>query len=217
MSEPPSPSPYQRSESRRLEVVGLGFLDNGPYSFSLSPGECLGMSGPSGVGKTQLLRAVVDLIPHTGEVFCDGVEAGTMAATVWRRKVGLIPADPVWWFDRVGAHLPAAAGTTSLEEYLALLGLPEDVVDWQVGRLSTGERQRLGLLRGLLLEPAVLLLDEPTSGLDRPRAGEVEKLISRYRQESKGSVVWVSHDPEQLGRVSDRIVQVEKKQLTKVG
>lgn len=217
MPEQHSPLPSQLSEHLRLQVIDLVFLDNGPYSFHLAAGECLGLSGPSGVGKTQLLRAVVDLIPHSGSIYCDGVEASLILPTRWRRKIGLIPTDPVWWFDSVGEHMVKDVSSGVFKKYLTLLGFTENVLDWEVSRLSTGERQRLGLLRGLLLEPAVLLLDEPTSGLDRSRADEVELLIGDYRQQKNAAVIWVSHDLEQLKRVADRMVRVEKNRLTDVG
>jgi ABC-type multidrug transport system ATPase subunit len=91
----------------------------------------------------------------------------------WRRRVGLLPAESGWWADRVGAHFittnDARNPATTPTPILARLGFEPDVLDWDVQRLSSGERQRLGLARLLLNRPEVLLLDEATANLDPTR------------------------------------------------
>ena len=84
------------------------------------------------------------------------------------------------------------------------LGLPDDCGPWPIQRLSTGERQRLGLVRALMLHSRVLLLDEPTSALDAASAAAVESLIAE-RASSGTSVVWSTHDNAQARRVASRI------------
>ena len=84
--------------------------------------------------------------------------------------------------------------------WLGELGFDDGVMEWQVSRLSSGERQRLALLRLLIQKPRVLLLDEPTANLDRRNARCVESLLGRYRKEHAVMTIWVSHDPEQLQR-----------------
>lgn len=165
----------------------------------MAAGECAAVSGPSGAGKTLLLRALADLDPHTGETYLDEVPAQRFAPPDWRRRVGLLPAESPWWADRVGAHFPADA-VTGLER----LGFGPEVMGWEVRRLSTGERQRLALLRLLVNQPQVLLLDEPTANLDADSRGRVEALIADYRSTHGASVVWVAHDSAQLGRMATR-------------
>ena len=75
-----------------------------PASFSLSAGEALAVRGPSGAGKTLLLRAVADLDPNEGLVTLDGRDRSTIAGPEWRRLVGYVPAEPGWWADTVGEH-----------------------------------------------------------------------------------------------------------------
>ena len=195
-----------------LLVHNLCFQDCGPLSLSLFKGECVGIQGYSGVGKTQLFRAISDLICSTGEVILNGSAKDSFAATSWRSKVTMLPTDSVWWHDDVAAHFTHLGGNkkTFLEEMCEKVGLPPSIATWQVSRLSTGEKQRLALLRSLQLWPAILLLDEPTSALDSANTVLVETLLLRLCKEENLSLMWVSHDEAQLKRVSDRILIMDK-------
>lgn len=171
-----------------------------PASFSLLAGECIAVRGPSGGGKTLLLRAIADLDPSEGVVCLEGRDRSTMPGPEWRRQVGYLPAEPGWWADTVGEHFtdwPAAA-------YIARdLGFPDDAKDWLIARLSTGERLRLALVRALMMRPKVLLLDEPTAALDPASVGAVESLIGA-RVTAGLAVLWVTHDEEQAKRIAVR-------------
>ena len=95
------------------------------------------MSGPSGAGKTLLLRAIADLDPHRGRVFLDDAECNAFSASDWRGRVGMLPAESQWWGDSVGEHFAQI-------DYglLECLGFDKEVMHWQISRLSSGERQR---------------------------------------------------------------------------
>ena len=185
---------------RHLQRPGLSAA-----GFDLADGECLYVRGPSGAGKTLLLRALADLDPNHGEVHLDGGLRDAMPAPQWRRRVAYVPAEPGWWADRVGAHFDDWDGAGPLVERL---GLPVDCRHWPVARLSTGERQRLAVVRALLTGPRVLLLDEPTSGLDADAADLVETLL-RERFEAGAAALWVTHDRLQAGRVARRGLAVD--------
>jgi len=180
-----------------LSVENLCFSGMEPVSFKVGPGQCAGLTGPSGSGKTRLLRAVVDLIPHTGEISLNGVYARTMPAHAWRKKVGFLPAESAWWGETVGAHFIQIDAAE-----FRRLGFDVDVLSWDIARLSSGERQRLSLLRLLSGRPEALLLDEPTANLDDDNAARVESLIASYRLYRKAPVIWVGHDPDQIRRVA---------------
>lgn len=176
----------------------------GPCTLALAPGECVCLSGPSGAGKTLLLRAIADLDPHDGEVNLNGESCTDMRAPQWRRRVGLLPAESAWWHDTVGPHFP----NRDLQ-LLQQLGFSAEVLGWQVRRLSSGERQRLALARLLANRPEVLLLDEPTASLDPANVTRAEQLIADYRREHNATVLWVSHDPQQIARVCDRQLRLQ--------
>src|SRR3954447_21680124 len=183
-----------------LTVSGLKRLHIS-VSFDLQDGECVALQGPSGVGKTLLLRSIADLDPNEGTVKLDGTLREAMAAPVWRKQVTYLAAQPGWWSDTVQGHFTGWGDALPL---VTRLGLPDDCGPWPIQRLSTGERQRLGLARTLMLRSRVLLLDEPTSGLDPASAAVVESLIAE-RISSGTSVVWSTHDKAQARRVGSRI------------
>ena len=153
--------------NERLRVENLRIHEIGPVSFAAASGECLGVSGPSGSGKTLMLRAIADMESHGGYVYLDGREQAQMPAPEWRRAVALLPAESMWWFDTVGEHFSQAGSTP-----YGRLGFDRQVFRWPVARLSSGERQRLALLRLLANRPRIVLLDEPL-----PDGGELSNII----------------------------------------
>lgn len=162
-------------------------------------GECVALTGPSGSGKTRIMRALADLDPATGEITLDGRSHLEWGGPQWRARVMYVPAESAWWDDRVGAHFPDDVTTADLWP----LGFAADVLDWPVARLSSGERQRLALLRAVLRTPRVLLLDEPTANLDSANVDRVERWLAA-RPGNDGAMLWVSHDQNQLRRVCAR-------------
>lgn len=178
-------------------VRGLRVPGFPPLSFEVPPGAVLAVSGPSGSGKSRLLRALADLDPHDGEISWSGRSCQTVPAPEWRRRVGLLPAEPRFWHATVGEHF--RGGVDALDGELAALRLDAEVGNRDPALLSTGERSRLALLRLLLRSPEVLLLDEPTANLDGANRALVIQRIDRYRAEHQASVVWVSHLPEVVG------------------
>ena len=187
-----------------MSIVGLSTHTVEAINLELAAGECVCLAGPSGAGKTQLLRAIADLDPHHGEVMLDGRSARNFSAHEWRRAVGLLPAESQWWMDRIGDHFSRID-----EAQWRALGFSADTADWQVSRCSTGERQRLALLRLLANAPRVLLLDGPTASLDPVSVVRVEQLIADYRQQQQAAVLWVSHDAAQRARVAVRELSIE--------
>ncbi len=196
-------------EIRRLHRPGLDALP-----FVLNGGECVAMRGPSGSGKTLFLRAIADLDPNEGEILLDGVAREAIAAPLWRRRVTYVAAEPGWWAETVGEHFVNWAAAAWLIDAVLL---PQSCHEWPVLRLSTGERQRLGLVRAVVLEPRVLLLDEPTSALDEAARDAVEATLGRLRERTAISLVLVTHDTDQARRLADYVVRIDRGAVTAQG
>lgn len=171
----------------------------GPIDLQIKPGEIVCVSGASGSGKSLLLRAIADIIPHTGRVLLDKLAADKIPAPQWRKQVGLLPAENQWWHDHIQEHFHHQDNAL-----LASLGFAESSWQWQVARCSTGEKQRLALLRLLSGQPRCLLLDEPTASLDPENTERVEAVLRDYIASREAPVLWVSHSREQIQRMGTR-------------
>lgn len=183
-----------------------------PVDLDLADGECVALSGHSGCGKSVLLRTIADLDPHDGEALLDGQACSAMPATQWRQKVTYVPAESGWWDDMIRPHFRPEQDLATL---LPRVGLAVDAADWPVARLSTGERQRMALLRALRPGVRVLLLDEPTSGLDPDSVLNVEHLLQE--QLDRGvSILMVTHSPEQAARLAHRRFRMQDGRLQEV-
>ncbi|PSJ46736.1 ABC transporter [Zobellella endophytica] len=190
----------------RLEGLAVGEL--APVSLTVAAGEILCLSGPSGSGKSRLLRAIADLDEHRGRVWLGEQDRAGVPAHRWRRRVMLVPADSQWWGERVADHLGQG-----LDGQGEALGFPAGVEDWSVARLSSGEKQRLALLRAWSHQPGALLLDEPTANLDPALTGRVEAWLCRWIRQACLPALWISHDPGQIARVADRHGRLRDRQL----
>ncbi len=195
----------------QLRLVDLRAAPLAPVSLTVEPGECISIAGASGSGKTRLLRAIADLDPHDGEVYLDDVACSSYSAPLWRRQVALLPAEVVWWRETAAQHFgdESAIPATALH-------LDEKTLHQPLSELSTGQRQRLALLRLVQHEPAALLLDEPTAALDAANVERVETFIRNYREQHSAPVVWIGHDRDQLARVASRHFAVSDGRLSSV-
>jgi len=194
-----------------LKVRDLKVAELRPVSFSLE-NALVCMSGPSGSGKSLLLRAIADLIVDQVEAYLGDKKCSEINPVKWRQWVGLLPAESAWWMDTVGDHFKHKS-----HDYLTALNLPAESLEWEISRCSTGEKQRLAIIRLLEQQPKVLLLDEPTASLDSESVKQVESVIQNYSSEFKVPVIWVSHDKQQIKRLASRefkIINNEIKEVT---
>lgn len=201
----PSPSaPY-------FLVRGLRSALAGPFDLTVARGECVAVMGASGSGKSVFLRLVADMDPGSGEAFLQDRERGSWTAPQWRRQVIYQAAEPAWWAATAQDHV-LPADLPAAQALMPALGLQPDLLTQPIDRLSTGERQRMALLRSLARRPAVLLLDEPTASLDAASTLAVEALL-RTQLEAGLSIVLVTHSQEQAARMASRQFEMRDRRL----
>ena len=182
----------------------------GPYSLMLEGGQCVVLSGPSGSGKSLLLRMIADLDPNQGELSISAPSAisrAAMTAPAWRQRVTYVAAEAGWWADTLRQHLAAADWPAALG-LLQRLGLAASTLDAPIERLSSGERQRCALLRAIVQQPQFLLLDEPSAALDDASTQQLESLLKDLQVQGTGLLV-VSHQQAQVQRLADRILHMQ--------
>jgi ABC-type iron transport system FetAB ATPase subunit len=187
----------------------------GPFDFAVPAGGCAVISGPSGSGKSLFLRMIADLDPNQGEVRLNATERRAVDGPAWRRKVPYVPSEAGWWLDQVADHF-APDRREEARQLAADFGLTDGQFDAPVARLSTGERQRLAIIRALVLGAPALLLDEPTSALDADAALRVEAALkARLRQGC--AIVMVSHDAGQAARLKADAYRMVERRLERAG
>jgi ABC-type iron transport system FetAB ATPase subunit len=184
----------------------------GPFELRLGSGECAAVTGPSGSGKSLFLRMIADLDPNEGEVELAGRPRAAFSGPEWRRRVVYVPAEAGWWAPTVAEHLPRD-GQERARDLAGRLGLDAGLLEAEVARLSTGERQRLALIRALLLAPEVLLLDEPTSALDEESVRRFEAVVRDLLKQGR-AVVMVTHDRALAGRLATARYRMRERRLS---
>lgn len=196
----------------RLRIRDLRSPLAGPFSFELEAGQCLTISGPSGAGKSLLLRMLCDLDPNTGEALLNGRPRSGMGAPAWRAAVVYQPAEAAWWLPTAGEHFKPAQ-MARVRELLPQLNLSPSLLESDIGRLSTGERQRMALVRSLACQPQVLLLDEPTAALD-PAAVAATELLLQKELAAGLAIILVTHSQAQARTLGHRHLTMCERRLS---
>ena len=181
--------------------------------FHLEAGMCLGLSGPSGQGKSTFLKGLAGLIPFSsGQVQYRHQDIATLEAPLYRKQVLYVPQTPQLQGNSVQEALDYPLTLRVYREHALqdigpeALGLPADITRQRLQHLSGGERQRVQLWRALRLNPTILLLDEPTSALDKSTQEQVESLLRDWLKGPQKACIWISHDTLQLQRMGSTLL-----------
>ena len=193
-------------------------------TFDVRKGEILAIVGPSGSGKSSLLRLLNRLDePTEGNVYLEEVDYRQMAPRELRRRVGMVMQRPYLFAGTVLDNLrfgPRQRGedltSPPAEELLAGVGL-SGFGSRDVANLSGGEAQRVSFARALANSPEVLLLDEPTSAFDEDAKRDVEAVIQRIGHEQGVACILVTHDAAQAARLAERVLVLESGRIVRSG
>lgn len=166
----------------------------GPIAFTLARGETLALTGPSGIGKTTLLRLIAGLDPAEG---ADIRRSGTLSVVF--QEPTLLP----WRSALDNLTLTTGIGRDEAAQWLAEVGL-RGMGERFPNRLSLGQQRRLALARAFAARPAVLLMDEPFASLDAETAARMRDLFARLRAARPVATLLISHDAAEVAQLADR-------------
>ncbi len=202
-------------------------------SFTLAPGEVLGIVGESGSGKSTLARMLVQLLPaSSGRIVFRGQDigaAGRGSTRDVRRRIQIVFQDPFSSLDpRMRIRAVIAEGLyhsglgrreqdVRVVELLETVGLPERMATVYPHQLSGGERQRVGIARALASDPELLIADEPVSALDASVQGQVLNLLRDLQTRRSLAMIFVAHELPVARYMSDRLAVMHRGRIVESG
>ncbi len=214
---------------RKLKIAFGDKVVLDEIDLDLFEGETLAVIGPSGTGKSTVIRVLTGLLPPTsGSVVINGRETNNFTEADWdklRPKMGLVfQYSALFDFLTVGGNVafgprqqkkPEDEIKKKVETLLELVGLPgtEDMLPQE---LSGGMKKRVGLARALAMDPNILFYDEPTSGLDPVMTMSISRLIRKTQKQLGVSSILVSHDMDSVFYAADRIALLYKGKIVEV-
>ena len=186
-------------------------------SLEVHAGEIVGVLGPSGSGKSSLLRLLNRLDePTSGTVFLENTDYRMVAPSELRRSVGMVMQRPYLFPGSVAENVTFGPKQRAeqiagdkISELIGEVGLA-GYESRDVSKLSGGEAQRVSLARALANSPRVLLLDEPTSALDDASKNGIESLMTKIVRDKQLACLLVTHDHGQAGRMANRILYMDR-------
>ncbi len=216
---------------RQLNITfGTKTVLNG-IDLDVYPGETLAVIGPSGTGKSTVMKVLTGLLPPTsGSVVIDGQETCRFSEEEWdglRRRMGVVfQYSALFDFLSVGENvafglrkhfrLPEEEIQSNVRELLEMVGMP-GTEQMMPAELSGGMKKRVGLARALAMRPQMVFYDEPTSGLDPVMTMTISRLIRKTQQQMGVTSLLVTHDMESVFYAADRIAMLYDGKIVQIG
>lgn len=203
---------YQKDKTKILEDLSL----------KVEEGDFISIVGQSGSGKSTFLRLAANLIsPSQGQILYNNKDYKYYEPTVLRKEISLCSQSPALFGDTVGDNIAfpflirkEEVDRKKVEKLFSSLNLPLSYLEKDTKSLSSGEKQRIALIRNLLYRPKILLLDEVTSALDRENGKIVEDLLSSLNQEL--TILWITHNQDQGRLYPNKILNIGQGKIAKL-
>ncbi len=200
------------------------FLAVDQISFEVRKGEILGFLGPNGAGKTTTMKIITGYMPPSaGNVYVDGMSVTEHSLDI-RKKIGYLPEHNALYpdmgimeylqFIMDAREIPKDKQSKQMQYAIEVCGLT-DVLSKNIGELSKGYKQRVGLAQALIHNPDILILDEPTVGLDPNQIIEIRNLIKKIGEEK--TVILSTHILPEVEVTCDRVVIINKGKIAAIG
>jgi sodium transport system ATP-binding protein len=195
-------------------------VDN--ISFTVSPGEIVGLLGENGAGKTTTLRMISTMLKITnGQVLVNSIDAKEEPEKV-RKEVGILFGGDVGLYERLSGRenikyfadlykISKSDSTKRIDELVQSFDMM-DYIDKPVGKYSRGMKQKISIARSIIHIPSVMLFDEPTTGLDVSASRVVQDFILKCKEENK-TILFSSHSMKEVEKLCDRVVIINKGKL----
>ena len=203
-------------ENLNLEIGTVKILKD--ISFTVQKKEIIALLGPSGSGKSSLLKSINMLnSPSCGQIKYHNNDIQEISPMALRKKIGYVLQKPTLFGNDVMENLKYPCelhqkvfDINLVEFYLKKVNLKPDILEKKPNELSGGEQQRISLVRTLLLEPEIILLDEVTSALDEDNTLLIEELIKYENENNELTVIFISHNNEQAKRLAQKVIYMEE-------
>ncbi len=223
---------HAQLEIRHLSMVFDGQEAVNDVSFDVNKGEFLSILGPSGCGKTTILRMLIGLLmPTSGKIFMNGEDISTLPAS--KRKMGIVfqnfalfenmsvlgNVEYALRIKRDNSKTRKESKAIAREKARSLIekmGL-KDFEKQKPVTLSGGQQQRVAIARTLALNPEIILFDEPMSALDVATRLALRKELKNIQKEFGTTMIYITHDQEEAFAMSDRIIVMERSQISQIG
>lgn len=184
----------------------------------INDGEFVGIIGHTGSGKTTLIQHFNGLLkPDSGKVTVNGIDVSSSNLKELRKRVGMVFQYPEHQLFEETVYKDIAFGLRKqgldektieerINEAIASVGLPQDILGKSPFELSGGQKRRTAMAGVLVMNPKILIMDEPAAGLDPAGREDIFSLISRLHREKNITIILVSHSMEDIARLSQRII-----------